>query len=753
MTLAVLFVCGVVVAVAERAVVLRWYRRWFGQGLVGDMAIHFTIIRQLKKDFWARRIDQYLIALGPMSYPTGFHRLVMAFPLATLRRRLWLPNLLLTGLAGGLVLAYAGHLGPQVGLGAVAFATVVGVVVFLSTDSLVFHGPAIAYLGLSERLLGRLSCAATFGLVFADRYFGASGAAWVAVVTGAVAVLSSVFARQALLFSMPVLALVWWDPLPLEVTAAAFALALVLSPRHLALSMKHTVIQWQMYPTFMKPGRTQIGTLSHLVSPSELWRLRHQPRPLAEHLVRREPTRSLLAYPELVLVVVTLIVARDEPALDRLAVGPLVAAVVYAATSTRWLNHLGEAYRYLEFELLFTVPLLVARLLLGLPASETVLVLGGYVALVALAVALWVRVVPRFSRPVRGDELTAFLDGVAFEAPWVVYPVPMNVAGDVCARRADAQSFWWQPGLMDRRIPGEFFEEYPFLKKDYQPLARRYGVTLVLCDKEQMGVVDWAYDFSALPVVKEDPRFVLYDARRAGSGPDQGGGPATGRRPPPTPPAPGPVAALLGGPGRPAPPVGGGHRGRRRVRGPRGGRVLAMLLPLLETSVTAGPATSSSGRLTRWLEDAGFHGNHLLYAALAIFAVLGVLAALVSFFSRLLTERLRAQTEERLRGRMVRSLTKMSWPSYLQMRFGDITSAVMMRAASPASGCWPSCAAPGRPSSPPCSSCSPSSSTGRPRCSPWPSGWCWPCCTGPPAAGPRPTAASWPGATRTSATR
>src|SRR6185437_14867457 len=46
----------------------------------------------------------------------------------------------------------------------------------------------------------------------------------------------------------------------------------------------------------------------------------------------------------------------------------VAAVIVYLATTTRWLNHLGESYRYIEYGLYFTAPMAIG-LLAGIVAQ------------------------------------------------------------------------------------------------------------------------------------------------------------------------------------------------------------------------------------------------------------------------------------------------------------------------------------------------------------------------------------------------
>jgi hypothetical protein len=516
MRAALAVVVAAVVALAERLAAVGWYRGWFAQGMVGDMSVHYTIVAALKEDPRTRRIDQYLIGDQDMTYPTAYHRYAGLFGLAALRRRPWLPNLVLAVVAAAAFVLYADRLAPA-GTAGDHFVVVAAVVFLLSSANLVFRGPGIAYLSLSERYLGRISCAAAYAFMVGAKVFAAPAGWWLAAGAAALAVGCSVFARQALVFSAPVLALVWLDARPVLVVAAGFLLALVVSRRRLVEGLRDTVIQWRYYPRLTKRGRLQPSTLSGYVRPGALWAARARPKDLAEELTRREPSRSLLLYPELTLMAVLLVASAVDGHVGRLVLGPLVAAgAVYGLTSTDRFNHLGEAYRYLEFELYFSLPLLAARQALFLTWGWVVVLLIAYVVAVAAAVYLWVVVVTRYTFPTRPDEMSAFLADVDTPDGTVVFPVPMLIAPDVCVRRPGCRSFWWQPGAPPSpAVYDKYFEEFPFLKRHFDALFDEYKVSLVLVDKSQSHFVDWSYDFSRLAAVKEGERYAAYRVPRS----------------------------------------------------------------------------------------------------------------------------------------------------------------------------------------------------------------------------------------------
>lgn len=501
---------GAVLALASRALSLVVHRGWFAQGFAGDSSIHWAIVRTLRRRPRAKWIDEYVISPEPMSYPTGFHRLAALFPLEVLRAHSWLPNLVLWvgGVAGfAAYIDYAArsllHVAPT--------ATVWLAVVLVLTvpSSVVYAGPAIAYLKLSERLLGRLASSFAVLLLVVGTLAhdlpslaGAAGAV-------AVAVISSIFARQTLALGLPLLALAWWDWRPLAVLGAGAALGLLLSRTRFVHGLRHTWLQCAIvYPRLTKASAQMRAALSVLVTLPELLRAVRDHRELGRLLLFREPTRALAMYPELALLAVLLAV-RQPADVWHWAAPLVVFALLYVLTSTQRFNHLGEAYRYLEYGLFFVVPLELALLVSSWPAWAQVLmvvVLAAWSAALAVGYLIygnWLRFWPE------RDVLSDFLSGLELRPGDVVFPVTMSLGADICARVDRVRSFWWQPGIVATSIYDEFIEELPYLKREYWPLFEKYGVTHVVCDKAALTRIPWSYDFSELePLVEDD----LYSA-------------------------------------------------------------------------------------------------------------------------------------------------------------------------------------------------------------------------------------------------
>jgi len=506
---------GAALALASRGLALATHRRWFRQGFAGDSSVHWTIVRTLRRRPRARWIDEYVISPEPMSYPTGFHRFAALFPLEQVRARQWLPNLVLwtAGLAG--FAAYA-DIAARSLLHLHATATVLLALAFVLAvpSSFVFLGPAIAYLKLSERLIGRFATGFSVLLLTVGTVTKDTPLLIGAAVAVAIALVSSIFSRQALAFGLPLLALAWWDWRPLAVLAGGTALAVLLARERFLRGVRHTWLQnVRIYPRLTKASSHVLPALSRVVGPTELLRLLRKPGELRAAALSREPLRALVMYPELIVLAV-LLAARGETHAWHWSAPLAVFGLLYLATSTQRLNHLGEAYRYLEFGLFLLVPFELALLVDTWPAwgpAALLVALAAWSGLLLLRLVVrgpWLQLLPE------RDTLSEFLAGLGLVPGDVVFPVAMRLGADICARLDGVHSFWWQPGIVAESIYDEFIEEYPYLKRDFRPLVERYGVTHVICDKAALARLDWAYDFSQLVPLAEDDLYAAFAVPR-----------------------------------------------------------------------------------------------------------------------------------------------------------------------------------------------------------------------------------------------
>ena len=188
-------------------------------------------------------------------------------------------------------------------------------------------------------------------------------------------------------------------------------------------------------------------------------------------------------------------------------------------TLTERFNHLGEAYRYIEYNFTFFVPIVIG--LTFIEHTEQINFLYAYLSftLAVILIRYTVQIKLADVGNSRRNEISQFIQETGIEGPAVIFPVSMRLGADLVARRDDWKTFWWQPGTISEQIFDEYIEEYPFLKRDWKPLAVRHGVTHIFVDKRQdTRMKSWQYDFSGEEKIAENNNFVAYRVRTVHEG-------------------------------------------------------------------------------------------------------------------------------------------------------------------------------------------------------------------------------------------
>ena len=505
-------VVAAVVAGGARLALIAFYRSWFRQGFAGDAAFHLAVIRELKRHRRYSGVPYFLIKDEPDTYPILFHRLAALLPLRVIERHPYAPNLILWVLLSVAAAVYAQYVGDvllhrqRLGV-ALVFIVVFGTLASnLSSDS-----NGLNYISLSERLLSRFACGFYFAALAIGMRFDDLPSEGLAVIAGTAAALSSMFGRQAVAFATPLIALIALDPRPLEVMALSALLALLVDGPYLVRGIRHMVLYSRAYNHHTKHSRYYKLGLSRFTD----WRLvlgRRAARAdrLAE-LETHEPTRILFRYPELILLGV-IWMAGGVRVTDPLFAVVAATLVVYVATSTAALRHLGEANRYIEFDLWILVALWIA-----IEAGN-----GAIPAALWLAYSIWLALVTwrkwRSWRALRfpdSDSLLALVAPLRLGTAHTVMTVPFSLGAAVCAR-VPCRALMYQGSAVTLALYQKFMEEVPFLKREWRHLAREFQVTHIIAEKSYLRImrdlVGWEYDFSGLRTLAESESYVVFAA-------------------------------------------------------------------------------------------------------------------------------------------------------------------------------------------------------------------------------------------------
>lgn len=109
---------------------------------------------------------------------------------------------------------------------------------------------------------------------------------------------------------------------------------------------------------------------------------------------------------------------------------------------------------------------------------------------------------------------------------------------------------------------------------------------------------------------------------------------------------------------------------------------LIMLVPLLQRQ----GSTGTQGLFTPLLEDMGFHGRAIIWASVAGFGLMSLVAIVGRFFGSALIMLVRSRAEADLRKDLTRRLLGMEWSAFLMTRLGDIASSLLMESSQVGAG-------------------------------------------------------------------
>lgn len=520
MTLAVV-VLLVLVAVTRLWPGMRW--RWPAK----DSAYHMLLRRELRRR-GLRMPDRVpaMLLEDRQSYPWLYHQMIALLPDRWLARLPSLPSAIADAGLGGITLALAAWIAPRAG-GAVdptSLALVSGVL-FATSPALLVAGIGPRAHDVTPRPFGELWVAAALALTGVWHADGSVTAFALGALAGGAALLTSKFAAQALLFMVPVMAMVVRDASVLLLLPGAVLLALVVSAGRYRHVLRAQVAHLGLYRRrlqhehVMLADRNDWGGLARAVV--RMLRSRDRAsRVEAARLAEHNTWLQFLLRNMLLVLLAAALLAFGMPAgvgtgdaagwwLLAWAAAPLVPFVL---TSLRGWRFLGEAERYPEYGVVPTC-VLAALLLLQLPPA--VALAAGAAYLVTLLPSLGYGIARRrfnVERTPAGaqDALVSFLGS---RAPGeVVLPVPWHAAFAV-APVTEQFYLVGNDGAFWTREFDRILVRYPWPVPDLAFWRQGYGASLLLVERALLEGEgrDVGYDLSGCTRVHRDARYDVYE--------------------------------------------------------------------------------------------------------------------------------------------------------------------------------------------------------------------------------------------------
>ncbi len=505
------------IAAIHRAVILCVYRSWFRQGFAGDAAFHLAVVREIKKSGSYSGIPEFLIRDEPDSYPILFHRFASLFPSRLLERYSFIPNAVIWIVAVTMATLYAHYVAVQLfGFVGPRFALVFLVFFLMLASNLSLDMNGLNYVALSERLLSRFCCSAYFVSLATFISYGDTVSLVVAIVTGTLAMMSSMFGRQTMAFVNPIAAVLALNGWPIVLLAGSFLGALLLDRGYFLRGLRHMAWYSHAYRNHTKHSRyyrlglSRFTDLKIVFGRGKGWRSR------IYELEHHEPSRLAFRYPEMLLMLFFAAFFPGQVTWPELAIA-IASCIIYFATSTEALRHFGEANRYIEFALWLIPALALTRLvMLGSVPTWVWLLYGAWTCAVTIRkYGAWFSL----SFPAK-DRLAEFIAPLNLGPAATLFTVPFSLGAAIHVR-TQCRVLMYQGSAVNLGLYEKFMEEIPYLKREWQKLATEFAVSYIISERSYLDVMKsllgWEYDFSTLRKVAEDDRYVAYQVSLAGT--------------------------------------------------------------------------------------------------------------------------------------------------------------------------------------------------------------------------------------------
>ncbi len=490
------------------------YRKWFYEGVFGDAAYHYCIVRALsRKNGNYEGVPEFLLRNGPDRYPIIFHRFASLFNLQLIEKFPFLPNFLIFIVFTAFIPILISLLSISEDLELVNLTTMssqsylailTGFLFITSVANNSMFGHGILFLSLSERLLAKLSVALYFFGAFQWLNGENSIFLLVSIAAGYLALSSSMFARQALLFISLIWALFKLDATVLFPLAGAIFLSTVIDGKFFILGLFD---QWDFstsYRTYTAKSRVFIDSLSKFSS----FHRSESIRSMVRQFWVEEPGKSFFRHSDLIIV---LIIGWQHLSTSLLELF-LAIIVVYFLCTTKTYRHLGESERYLDYSLALILPYLLALEIMLQPTIEmaaAIFMIAIAYRAIFIAYSFW----KDAGRTVIGNNS---LDDLLLQAKISknsrVLPLPINL-GQAISARTNCSVICY-PGVYGNWIFERYIDEYPLIKRPLDKIISEFNITHIVVHKVQAQyfstVVGWSYDFSKYKEISENEYWICY---------------------------------------------------------------------------------------------------------------------------------------------------------------------------------------------------------------------------------------------------
>jgi len=487
--------------------------------ILGDASIHYKIIQLFKGNKKKKlHINNFLIP-GSFFYPVLFHFYSSFFSNTTLKKKQYFPNLFIYIFFLIIFFAYSYYLFFKYTYQPLILSIYTLLFFVFSTGNLIFRGPAIAFINLSERLLGKLVTSFFILSLFGYLQFNDLFSLIISIIFSALIFLSSKFAIQAIAFFCIISSILLMSLMPMFIMILGLTLSMVLSKGYSFTTFKNTFLYSNIYrkynlkSKFVQKHLNTFLDLKYLIKNLKLKNFNKS----IKTILNSEPARSILYYSEIFIILPLLIYLTSFDMFNNSFSLIIIISCLtpYLLTSFKFLSFLGESYRYIEYYFSFLGPVTIVYFSYLYKIDITFILLVYLINNIFISSLLNFRDFKLKKNQNKIDIIDNIINKANISSKDIIFTVSMRLGADIAAR-TNCKTFWWQSGgLVNINHYLYFIESYPFLStKNWLQICKKYSVTKIVVDNKVLRESGLIYNFHNFSIITSNIHFTVYKFKK-----------------------------------------------------------------------------------------------------------------------------------------------------------------------------------------------------------------------------------------------
>lgn len=428
--------------------------------LSGDALNHFKIYSTLKNSIKKKYIDGALIKNLRFSYPKLFHITLLIYPRNFLKKFSYIPNLIFFILAIIIVnFTLSDFLFHNTNLKYLFLF-----LIFFPLRTFIKDDITKVYFFLSERFFGSLLCNLYILIFYIYTNENSSLLFFVLYLINILALNSSKFSRQVL-FLFSIFSIPFFGIINLIILILSTLTSLLIDYKFFKLSLKMQYLHLKNYfrkisdSVYMQDNKKKFNIT--LTIKKKFYRF----------IKQNNYIYGIIRNIEFFLCLTFLIYLQNETVLKFY----FIFFIMYFFTSLRFLNFLGESYRYLEFGLTFMNGYII---ILIFQENIFFIKLLLFVYLLIIIFTLIKILSKNYKSKDQSYELLTF--DIKSDDNLISMPAKLSIFFS-CYRNCNF--FWWQFGNFTEEVYERFFDNYPLFKNNIIKLTKEFKINKLIVSK------------------------------------------------------------------------------------------------------------------------------------------------------------------------------------------------------------------------------------------------------------------------------